>query len=123
MQRILIVEDEDEIRMGLTFFFEASGYCCTEAVNGYDALKVIEKESPDLIISDIMMPVLDGYEFLKIIKSREATRSIPFIILSAKTETEEIEKGYTLGISGFLAKPFSLSELNKLVERYLIKYT
>lgn len=123
MQRILIIEDEDEIRTGLTFFFEASGYCCTAAVNGYEALKAMEKERPDLIISDIMMPVLDGYEFLKIVKSKEATRTIPFIILSAKTEIEEIEKGYTLGINGFLAKPFSLSELNKLVERHLIKYT
>jgi CheY-like chemotaxis protein len=123
MQRVLIVEDEDEIRMGLTFFFEASGYCCEAAENGSEALKVIEKKRPDLIISDIMMPVIDGYEFLKIVKSKEATRTIPFIILSAKTEVEEIQKGYTLGINGFLTKPFSLSELNKLVERHLIKYT
>lgn len=121
MNRILIVEDEDEIRTGLRYFFEASGCYSEEACNGREALILIEKNLPDIIISDIMMPCMNGYELIKAVKNNDAAKTIPFLFLSAKTDKEEIKMGYELGADGYITKPFSVKELLDIVGIHLAR--
>ncbi|MDX8340822.1 hybrid sensor histidine kinase/response regulator [Draconibacterium sp. IB214405] len=89
------------------------------AMNGQQALDTVEKVKPDLILLDVMMPILDGHETCRILKSNEKTKDIPVIFLSAKTETEDIVKGFELGAVDYVTKPFIGSELLARVKTHL----
>jgi len=115
---LLIVEDNLEIRTFVKAVF-SSDYNVIEAVNGRDALKVISKTPPDLIISDLMMPEMDGLSFCKILRSQESTLHIPLIMLTARTAALVEEKGYDSGVDIFVTKPFSPKVLRAQVESLL----
>jgi len=111
MKRILIVEDEAPVRENLVELLETNGYDCMQAENGIAALDLLTKTTPSLIISDIMMPGIDGFEFYKKVKNKLFENSIPFIFLTAKMDHQTSEKSMALGADGFITKPYKAREL------------
>ncbi len=116
MSKVLIVDDEPNILMSLEFLMKKKGYEVFIARDGKEALEIVEKVVPDVMILDIMMPEVDGYEVCQQIKSNDNTRHIRVIFLSAKTKDEEIKKGYELGADLYLTKPFSTRFLLQQIE-------
>jgi two-component system sensor histidine kinase/response regulator len=114
--KILIVDDEQNLRDTITELLILNNYDVKEAENGQEALKILEFWTPDLIISDIMMPVMDGYLFQEIVKDTETLNQIPFIFLTAKNDPSEIEKSTLMGVDLFLIKPFKIDDLIKIIE-------
>ncbi|MBU2929351.1 hybrid sensor histidine kinase/response regulator transcription factor [Winogradskyella psychrotolerans] len=117
---LLLVEDNKEIRNYITLLL-GKIYNITIAKNGIEGLKIAKNKNIDFIISDVMMPMMDGFEFCKQIKSDLKTSHIPFIILSAKTAKEDILKGHKLGIDTYLFKPFDKDELLLIIKNLLQK--
>jgi CheY-like chemotaxis protein len=121
MNKILVVEDEKEVRNTIIDLLENSGYTTISAQDGRQAIKILEYEIPDLVISDIMMPEVDGYRLLEHFQKLPGTTSVPFIFLTAKTESTNLRKGMTLGADDYLMKPFRAKELLQSVETQLKK--
>jgi len=112
--KILVVDDEIYIVHILDFSLGMEGYEVVTALDGEQALEKVKTEKPDLIVLDIMMPKLDGYEVCKNIKSSASTQHIPVILLSAKGRNLDQKLGLDVGADGYITKPFSP---RKLVER------
>jgi two-component system alkaline phosphatase synthesis response regulator PhoP len=112
--KILVVDDEIYIVHILDFSLGMEGYDVVTALDGEQALEKIKSEKPDLIVLDIMMPKLDGYEVCKTIKSDPATKHVPVILLSAKGRNVDQKMGFDVGADDYITKPFSP---RKLVER------
>lgn len=121
MKKILVVEDDPRLKSNISELLQAEGYNTNCASNGLEALNYIREEVPDLIISDIMMPMMDGMEFIKRIQSNSNTSSIPFIFLTAKVEAFDIRNGMNLGADDYITKPFKTAELLKAVSVRLKK--
>ena len=121
MTKILLVEDNDEIRENTAEILEMANYQITTASNGKEGYEVALKEEPDLIICDIMMPVLDGYGLLHLINKNNILKSIPFIFLTAKTERGDFRKGMEMGADDYITKPFTDIELLNAIESRLLK--
>ena len=121
-QLILVVEDEDIIRNDIMTSLLLSDYQVFEARNGKEALEKIKLHLPDLIISDIMMPVLDGYSLLTELQKDPETASIPFLFLSAKTDRNDLRTGMNLGADDYITKPFDIQELILAVKSRLKKH-
>jgi two-component system sensor kinase len=114
--KILIVDDEVGLRETISELLIFSNYSVMTAENGQEALEILDYWTPDLIISDIMMPVMDGYLFQEIVNGNELLNHIPFIFLTAKTDASEMEKSILNGVDLFLTKPFKIEELIKIIE-------
>jgi CheY-like chemotaxis protein len=115
MSNILLVEDNREVRENLTEMLNLNGFEVIEAENGSHAVDLIKENLPDLILSDIMMPIMNGFEFLDLLKKEKITAQIPFIFISAIMERKEIEKAFAAGANFYITKPFDLVELiNKI---------
>jgi two-component system phosphate regulon response regulator PhoB len=112
---ILIVDDEQPVRSILAELLQDAGYLTHEAANGAQALALVAGRRPDLIISDIMMPLLSGVELVRQLKARDDTRAIPIILLSAAGRWV----GDLSSADGYLPKPFDIVELEALIERLL----
>ena len=112
--KILVVDDEIYIVHILDFSLGMEGYEVVTALDGEQALEKLKSDKPDLIVLDIMMPKLDGYEVCKAIKSNPETRQIPVILLSAKGRNVDQKLGFDVGADDYITKPFSP---RKLVER------
>lgn len=108
---ILIVDDNQVLCEGLKELLEGDGYHVLTAGNGQEGMEVMERAVPDLILSDITMPVMDGYEFFNRVRQRIDWVSIPFIFLTARREREDIFEGKRLGVEDYLVKPVSRQEL------------
>jgi DNA-binding response OmpR family regulator len=121
MKKILLIEDNLEVRENTCEILELAGYQVYTAPNGKVGVELAQKERPDLIICDIMMPELDGYGVLHILSKKIETATIPFIFLTAKTEKSDIRKGMNLGADDYLTKPFDDMDLLKAVETRLQK--
>ncbi|WP_218081959.1 hybrid sensor histidine kinase/response regulator [Anthocerotibacter panamensis] len=111
MKKILVIEDSATIRENIRALLGYEGYTTLGASNGLDGLTLAQKEQPDLIICDIMMPRLDGYETLAALRRDPATASIPLIFLTAKGERADLRLGMELGADDYLPKPFTSTEL------------
>ena len=109
--RLLIVEDEQNISIALRYLMKGEGYEVAVARDGEEALAMVEKAPPDLILLDVMMPKRDGYDVCQTIRSNPAWQTIKIIMLSAKGRDIEVEKGLALGADDYLTKPFAFSEL------------
>lgn len=116
MKTILIVEDEQLLRNNLEEMLGAAGYNTVAAQNGKDALDKLKEGTPDLVLSDIKMPEMDGLELLSHLHNRSEYLDIPFILLTAKTEITDIRKGLSLGAVDYVIKPFSYTGLLKSIE-------
>ncbi len=112
--RILVVDDEIYIVHILDFSLGMEGYEVVTALDGEQALEKVAQQKPDLIVLDIMMPKLDGYETCKALKSKPETKDIPVILLSAKGRNVDQKTGFEVGADDYLTKPFSP---RKLVDR------
>lgn len=121
MQKILLIEDNTDIRENTAEILELANYKVYTAGNGKEGVEIALKEKPNLIICDIMMPVLDGYAVLHMLNKNPETHQIPFIFLSAKTEKSDIRKGMSLGADDYITKPFEGTELLEAVEGRLKK--
>ena len=118
-KEILIVDDEPSIVVPIQFLMEQQGYSVLVAENGEDALDVIYKYKPDLILLDIMLPRIDGYEVCEIVRLNPEYRNVKIIFLTAKGREVEIAKGLALGADAYIVKPFSNTELVAKVKELL----
>jgi putative two-component system response regulator len=120
-ETILIVEDNDVLRQGLQELLESEGYAVLTAVHGLDALEQMKTRPPDLILSDIAMPEMDGYVFFDRVRSKPEWVSIPFIFLTARRGREDIFTGKKLGVEDYLVKPMTRQELVTTVRSRLTR--
>lgn len=123
MTTILLIEDNDLIRNNTAEILELTGYTVHRAENGKIGVEKALSDKPDLVICDIMMPVLDGYGVLHIFTKNPNLSGIPFIFLTAKTERGDFRKGMALGADDYLTKPFDESELLSAIESRLNRFT
>ena len=121
MKKILIIDDNDAIRENTAEILELANYKVFTAENGKIGIETALKERPDLIICDIMMPVLDGYGVLHLLHKNPEMRNTPLIFLTAKNEKSELRKGMELGADDYITKPFEETELLNAVESRLKK--
>jgi two-component system response regulator VicR len=110
-RKILVVDDEKDLLDLMDIILGAEGYLVITAVNGAEALKKVEEESPDLILLDIMMPVMDGWEVLKTLKNSEQTSHIPVVMVTAKIGNEDRRRGLMEGAADYICKPFAPREV------------
>jgi len=121
MKKILVIEDNNEVRENIAEILELSNYKVFGAENGKKGVELALSELPDLIICDIMMPVLDGYGVLHLLNKHIETYGIPFIFLTAKAEKSDLRKGMDMGADDYLTKPFDSIELLNAIEIRLKK--
>ena len=121
MQRVLLIEDNDEIRENTAEILELANYQVDTAANGKLGVEKALENAPDLIICDVMMPVLDGYGVLHLLQKNESLKNIPFIFLTAKSERGDFRKGMEMGADDYITKPFSDIELLTAIEQRLKK--
>lgn len=116
---ILVADDDLGTRLAIGDYLEVTGYSVLRAENGQDALTMVEKFQPHLIVTDVTMPRMDGYEFVRQVRQQPAFRLLPVVFLTARTETHERIRGYQLGCDVYLPKPFELQELGAVVRHLL----
>jgi CheY-like chemotaxis protein len=121
MTKILIAEDERDIRELISFTLEYEGYDVIVTANGEDALEMVYKERPDLVLLDVRMPRMDGYEVCRRIVNDVTIQHIPVAFISAKGQQSEIDEGMGAGAVDYLLKPFSRDQLLGMVVRLLSK--
>ena len=121
MKKVLIIEDDTILRENTAELLELSDYNVITASNGKIGIKKAKETLPDIIISDIMMPETDGYEVFRVLSKNNATKFIPFIFLSAKTERKDVRKGMDMGADDYITKPFSEEELINAIESRMAK--
>jgi CRP-like cAMP-binding protein/CheY-like chemotaxis protein len=122
MRSLLIIDDHDDIRENIAEILTLAGYRTITAENGKKGVEAAQKEKPDLVICDIMMPELDGYGVLHLLKKNPETENIPLIFLTAKTERSDFRKGMEMGADDYITKPFDDIELLNAIETRLKKY-
>jgi DNA-binding response OmpR family regulator len=123
MTKILIAEDEKDIRDLITFTLTFSGYQVVPCADGAEAVETAPREMPDLIMMDVRMPRMTGYEACQQLKANPAVQNIPVVFLSAKGQDAEIQTGLNMGASEYLLKPFAPMELVERVKQILEKYS
>lgn len=123
MAKILIAEDERDIRELVTFTLNFAGYEVVAASNGEEAVQLAEQEMPDLVILDVRMPRMTGYEACALLKKNPKTAHIPVVFLSAKGQEAEIQTGLQAGADEYLLKPFAPDQLIAHVQRMLARHS
>ncbi len=118
-KKLLLIDDDPNLILLVRDYLEFRGYNVLTAENGRDALKILEKEIPDMIICDVMMPEMDGYTFLEQVRQNSRTDWIPVMFLSAKGQSQDRVKGLNLGADVYMVKPFEPEELVAQVESSL----
>lgn len=122
MAKILIAEDERDIRDLITFTLRFAGHEVITTTNGEEAYQKALEATPDLILLDVRMPRMTGYEACKRIKSEESTREIPIVFLSAKGQEAEVRTGLEAGAEKYILKPFSPDQLTQEVSKILVEF-
>jgi len=118
---ILVVEDDEGTRLSLQDYFELEGYIVVTAEDGWKALQTIKQCQPQLVITDISMPKIDGYAFLKSLRQQPVWRLLPVIFLTARTATQARVEGYQAGCDVYIEKPFELEEIGAVVKNLLAR--
>ena len=119
MAKILIAEDERDIRELITFTLRYAGHEVTQAANGEEALALAKQTVPELILMDVRMPKMTGYEACRHLKADDNLKNIPVVFLSAKGQETEIQTGLEVGASDYILKPFAPDQLIKRVSEIL----
>ncbi len=117
--KILVVDDEPMIVRLMEFILARQGHQMLAAVNGEEALEKIRAHKPDLVLLDIMMPRIDGYEVAQQLRADPETARLPIIMLSAKAQGEDIRRGAEVGVDAYVTKPFSPEHLVQVVTEHL----
>ena len=116
MTTVLIIEDNREILENTVEILELEGYKTLTASDGGIGIEQVRKHRPDIVLCDIMMPEVDGYQVLKAITEDPELAHIPFIFLTASVERKEVQAGFDMGAKGYIRKPFDSEELFKTIE-------
>jgi len=111
MKTILVIEDQPDMRENITTILEMENYAVINAANGKEGLESARDEKPDLVLCDVMMPIMDGHEFLRKMREDRTIAGTPFIFLTAKGEKTDLRAGMNLGADDYLTKPASATEL------------
>ena len=119
MKKKILVVDDTSINIEIILELLDDDYNVMAAIDGKTALEIAKEDKPDLILLDILMPIMDGYEICKILKSQESTKNIPIMFITSKTDENSIEKAYDVGGIDFITKPFKPKELLAKVSREL----
>jgi CheY-like chemotaxis protein len=119
MARILVVEDDPPTVALVKAVLEEAGHCVNKACNGAEALIEVNSRKPDLILLDVMMPVMNGFQTLHILKANPVTEDIPVVMLTARSGDTDMAQGWAEGVDFYLTKPFSPKELLTIVHRIL----
>jgi len=122
MAKILIAEDERDIRDLIAFTLRFAGYEVFVATNGEEAVELAPQVNPDLVLMDVRMPRMTGYEACRAMKARPDLRDIPVVFLSAKGQENEIQQGLDAGAEEYLLKPFAPDQLTSHVKAILAKF-
>ena len=122
MAKILIAEDERDIRDLVAFTLRFAGHEVFAAANGEEAVELAPKVSPDLILMDVRMPRMTGYEACKVMKANPDLKDIPVVFLSAKGQESEIQQGLDVGAEAYFLKPFAPDQLTARVKEILAKF-
>ncbi|HTL81348.1 MAG TPA: response regulator [Bacteroidia bacterium] len=119
MATIVLIEDNPDLRDNTAEILELEGHSVETATNGEDGLAMVKDILPDLILCDILMPGMNGYELLVALKSFPPASAIPFIFLTANAEQKEVKHGLEMGANGYIRKPFEAQELLLEIDRCL----
>lgn len=117
--RILVVEDDPDLRRILKLQLDGRGYQITEAENGAEGFRAIQAEIPDCVILDLMMPVMDGFGFLKRVRSIMETKDVPVLILTASEDERNRVRGFQYQADAYMSKPYDLEKLTQQVAKLL----
>jgi len=117
--RILVVDDEPNIVQTLKDRLEMNEYCVETAANGQEGLRVAEEKGPDMVLLDVIMPLMDGHEMLEKLRQAEWGRDISVIMLTARSQAQDIARARACNIDDYIIKPFDLSELLEKIENIL----
>jgi DNA-binding response OmpR family regulator len=118
-RRILVVDDDPRLLHVVAMYLSIEGYDVDTASNGEEGLRLLEQRRPDLVILDVMMPGIDGLEACRRIKSNPETRTIPVVLFTALSRTDDVENGRAAGANRFINKPFSLIGLGAVIRSFL----
>lgn len=119
MKTVLIVDDSSVVRMSLNYFLKENDFNVIEAVDGKDGLDKALKEKPDLIISDINMPNMNGIEMIRNLRSQQATKYVPILVLTTESGKDMLEQGKNAGATGWIVKPFTNESLLSTIKKVL----
>ncbi len=119
MPKVLIVDDEIHIVKIIAYKLRGAGYDVSSAGDGVEALEAVRADRPDLILLDIMMPRMDGYQTLEALKGDPATRDIPVFLLTVKSRQADQQRGWQLGCDDYITKPFSPAKLLERIDQTL----
>lgn len=108
---VLVVDDDEDLRLLCQLRLKKGGFRITEAANGREALDAVRRDRPDLILLDLMMPVMDGWECLSALKADPTSRDIPVFIVTGKDQREDQERAFASGAEAFIRKPFDAAAL------------
>ena len=119
MTKVLVIEDEEILRESILDILKTRGFSAIGAGDGYRGLQLAKEFAPDLILCDVRMPKLDGYQVLQAIRKDSLTATIPLIFLTAETLQNVVDKGQILGANGYLTKPFTTAQLLEAIAQGL----
>jgi DNA-binding response OmpR family regulator len=119
MKKILLVDDDKTLQTVLTRYLEKRGYSVTVVTSGIQGLKVFSQDPPDLVVSDVMMPGMDGFEFCRRLRATRPGQLVPFLFLTAKKDLEDRVQGHYMGADDYVTKPFEPAELMAKIESQL----
>jgi DNA-binding response OmpR family regulator len=117
--RILVVEDDPDLRRILKLQLTSRGYEIREAENGAEGFRAIQEDLPDCVILDLMMPVMDGFGFLKRVRSIMGTKDVPILILTASEDERNKVRGFQYQADNYMSKPYDLDKLTDVVEKMM----
>ena len=118
-QRILVVDDDEHIRKSLSQYLEMEDFLVDRASSGPEALALAAQRTPDLVLLDLMMPGMDGFEVVEHLRRQAPTARVPVILLTARGQDTDVIRGYQIGVSSYLTKPFNLNELVDTIREVL----
>jgi len=121
LKKILVIEDDMDARRMLSLALKSSGYIVFGAENGEEGLKMFKEEKPDLVILDVVMPLMDGWEVLKRIKAGFRSRKVPVIMVTGKNEDADKIQGYDYGADFYVTKPYNIQKLLPIIRDIISK--
>ena len=119
VKKVLVVDDDDRVREMIEFRLTLFGYEVVQATNGQEGLVAVRREQPDLVLLDVMMPELDGFQVCRRLKQDEATKGIPVVMLTPKAEAKDVTRAFESGADDYVVKPYDPAVLQAKVKKNL----